>query len=568
MLGKFLTSAINSNPIIVEDISKMPLYLEEKYLGLFVKYIGKTSGAYTKGYVYKVIEKDGTYAFLPYFGLETLSNGAKSENILVDYSAYNDKGEKIDGSFKIAPKTIVQNGTYVPSADNVNAYSSITVQVEGGETGTGPFVATSDREMDSYLTEEYDGAFVRMEYSKYRPTSFPISCSVESSKLNLTISKRRMRNFIDSWTFIENNRYILDITRSSSEYKVLYRFRAYRNENADGTIFRLLYIEERTTIIVGGTEYSGDVYNYPVWVENYKSAQTILPELAQDSEALSFDGDEGKEYINGWTLVAMNYNVVTGITSASISQSSSNALVILNAIANDSTNKYNEGEVYKVVFDRNVTKSTYQAESPFEVGDTFAGATMYFNTELTADDFMETIVKPIYDGYSESTMVFFNMDNPPDMDNIDVNSVGPLLGLVLVEGQLLSYSMITEEGNLELIAESGTDTFVVNSLKIPESLTIEDISVTIPETITQIYRSDILNQFVGKTATFTKTETTTYATYKFEKQISDGDVAEMQLVDKLTAQATDSNIGNIYRYVGEDSDDFENGEIYLVAEVL
>lgn len=588
MLGKFLTTAINSNPIVVKDASTMSLYLEEKYEGQFVKYTGKSTSTYIEDYVYQVVKKDNVYVFIPSFALEALSNRAQAVHVLDGYSAYNDKGERLDGKFKLVSKDITENGTYLPSADNGNAYDLITVNVPESGGGVKPFVATTDDEMDSYLTEEYDGAFVKMEYAKYKNATFPVSISsanIANSNINLNISKRRMRNFIDSWTKTENNNYVLEVDFVQSfdnvpGIKSSYRFRAYRSENKDGSIFRLLYAETHfymnTSTPVEWSE-GQTISNGPIWVDNYKGANSTLPEIAQYEDKkvydLDFDSDSAKEYINGWTQHAVDYNnidqldgdsVFTEVPDANVISAKFNSLVILNAIANDGSNKYSENETYKVVFDKYITETKYQAESPFEVGDTFAGATMYFNTEMTNDEFENDVLTPLYDGYPKSTIVFFNMDNPPDMDNLDVNEYGALLGLALSENELLSYSYL-EDGNIKPIrTEEG---FVIDNIKILESLTDDDITITAPETITQIYRSGILNQFVGKTATFTK-QFTTYATYKFEQQIGEGDVAEIQRGAELEEYAIDDNIGKVYKYVGENDGDFENGALYLIAETL
>lgn len=569
MLGKFLTSATYLNPWIVKDAQTMSLYLEEKYEGQFIKYIGDTD-VYIKNQIYRVVKKDNAFVFLLSFELETLENPATADKIIEGYTAYNDNAKQINGTFKLTSKTITENGTYLPVNDHANGYDSITVAISGGGIGQNPYIITTDNEANTYLAKEYEGSFCKIQYSKYRPTSYPISATKQNYIINTSISTRRMRNFIDYW--LEENTQIAQvdlfvIESSTLSLRYEYAFNTHKSVNADGSIFRMIYTSSTISTKTTGDWVKGDTtYNDVVWYENYQST-TTLPDV--EGTAITFDDIE--QSANGWTNVATVYNNTWDMAEetfpsrtiyANLISSIKNASLMFNIFGDDTKNTYNEGEVYKVVFDKNVTTTSYQAESPFEVGDAFAGAKIYFNQNLQKNEYLE-IMQKLYDGYDDEVFAFFNVDNPLAVEGDDVD-YGAFMGLVLNDGSMLSYSSLTEDLDFKPIWNiEESEHFEVDSIEVLNELDVGEFVIKAPTTITQINRPDILNQLAGKTATFNY-DTRTTPTYKFSPQVNDGEVVEIDTVDKLVAKATGDNIGNVYRYVGIDETTYVNNSIYVV----
>lgn len=110
----------------------------------------------------------------------------------------------------------------------------------------------------------------------------------------------------------------------------------------------------------------------------------------------------------------------------------------------ESEKTYRDGFVY-VVNSKKATRNKWQAESPLVQGDQLAGATLYFNQQITLKEFDDLCNSMIADsGTDGGTYYLYNVDNPyipEDMHAIIANSC-PLV--VVHDGGLMSYLNYTE----------------------------------------------------------------------------------------------------------------------------
>ena len=389
MIGRMLSAGLDTNPIIVDYSYDMPKYLKEQYLGMFIKYTGNNTDEYKNGYTYQVSQKqsgtDTVYFFAPYFYLESLASSADTSKIIDGYQAYNDNGKKIVGQYKTSEKVITENGTFYPADDSVNAYSKVTVNV-AGETAENPYIATTDSEMEAYLAAEYKDSFVRMDYAKYR-VSLPVDATYDKAKFNYeSIGIPRMCAYIDKWLGSDSSKNVLTLKitggSSGAELTVYVRTTVYKFSNADGTYGYALGV--RSSSVDESGEYSDGVT--PAFLYHIKSGTVIDGWTADKDYSIGwtyFGGDTGEstmQTLNG--VIQLMYQGRIGSYTVAVSD----ALVLTNMAGSEVDNKYVEGAVYKVAA-KYVENNNYVAESPFQVGDQLAGATVYLNQQITSDEF-------------------------------------------------------------------------------------------------------------------------------------------------------------------------------------
>lgn len=586
MIGRMLSVGLDTNPIIVTSSSQMPKYLSERYLDMFVKYTGTSTTEYENGYIYRVSRKleglEYVYFFAPYFYLEALDNPADSSKVLDGYQAYNDKGKKLEGQYKVSDKVITENGTYYPADDGVNAYSQVTVNV--GEGVSNPYIATTDAEMDAYLAAEYKDSFVRMDYAKYR-MALPAAATLDTAKYtceNIGIS--RMCSYIDKWLGDETEKTVLNL-RFVGENTVDHIVKACKALNADGTYAYVLILE----IGAGGINQPFFVYNVPFGA--------TIGGVTFDMDGVILDGGffciKNVDYSAPAALNADILPIYFIGTTATYTVAVSDALILTNMAGSEVDNKYVEGAVYKVTA-KYTEKNTYVAESPFEVGDALAGATVYLNQQITSDEFesmCEELAKTTDFGDLDDAFVFANVDYPVAEDSIEgfAAIVAPMALLVAGIGKtttngvvtsqrsfLNSYSLIDSDGHGPVILGKKNDGSSV-SPATPASFTVASTidtsnmdfggitSITVPETITKINFPSLLNAIAGKTANFTKS-TVIETNYVLEQQLSNGVFEEAQSETQLDAKATNDNIGKIYQYTGATGEKYINQALYIVME--
>ena len=105
----------------------------------------------------------------------------------------------------------------------------------------------------------------------------------------------------------------------------------------------------------------------------------------------------------------------------------------------ESEKTYRDGFVY-IVNSKKATRNKWQAESPLVEGDQLAGATLYFNQQITLKEFDDLCNSMIADSETDGgTYYLYNVDNPyiiEDMHAMIANSC-PLI--IVHDGGLMSY---------------------------------------------------------------------------------------------------------------------------------
>lgn len=123
------------------------------------------------------------------------------------------------------------------------------------------------------------------------------------------------------------------------------------------------------------------------------------------------------------------------------------ASVLLWCIQRDpeSEKTYRDGFVY-IVNSKKATRNKWQAESPLVEGDQLAGATLYFNQQITLKEFGDLCNSMIADSETNGgTYYLYNVTNPYTTEDIHamISNACPLI--VVHDGGLMSYLNYTEE---------------------------------------------------------------------------------------------------------------------------
>lgn len=176
--GQSILLGGGDNPLIASSPEEMRALFTEDNIGKFVKYTGETfkSREDSRGDSVQPIQeeyvKDSFYIIVDstqdvqYYTLPILSNGIiTGSQLLKDVEAINGTGNKVIGTFVTGEKTITANGTYIPSDDNLNAYSKVTV---AAKVINNPYIAMTEDEFKAFLTTDNIGAFVQYESSIYQ----------------------------------------------------------------------------------------------------------------------------------------------------------------------------------------------------------------------------------------------------------------------------------------------------------------------------------------------------------------------------------------------------------------
>lgn len=535
---------------------------------------------YPKGTVLTVKQDGSTFSLVAVFQMPAMTNPIESAaDVINGKQAVDNKGQLVTGTFTTVEKTIDANGTFYPADDNAQAYSKVIVNV-AGETAENPYIATTDSEMEAYLAAEYKDSFVRMDYAKYRVT-LPASATSTTAILKCgSIGIPRMCAYIDKWLGSDSEKVILNLQWVTGDTTVDYAFKVYKKLNANGTYAYAmgLSLGEGITPIF--------VYNAPdgTVFDNY----TFNPDdFTVSSGWLSTSDGSVVEQIN--QIITVNLTGKTGSYTVAVSD----ALVLTNMAGSEVDNKYVEGAVYKVAA-KYVENNNYVAESPFQVGDQLAGATVYLNQQITSDEFEEMcneLAKVTDFGFAEGVFIFANVDYPlaEPSDEASMQAFYTSGALLTAEQrtysqgpgtqqqnycQLSSYSMLTENFDAPVILgkESTPDGLVPVSPATPSIFTVVS-SITVPDlgalavspTITKINFPTLLNAIAGKTPNFTK-QSVVEAIYVPVLQASNGAYEEAQTEAKLDAKIVNDNIGKIYQYTGTTGNKYKNQSLYIIME--
>lgn len=572
-----------------------------------IAYLNKFYVATDTNLIYTCKLEGSGYAWKVAAVLPSLTNGIAAPTQLQEgVEAIDANGNKVTGTMKFVEKTANANGAYYPADDNAQGYSKFIVDV-AGETAENPYIATTEAEMKAYLAEEYVGSFVRFENAGYRNITLPASLPniVTRGAFDTYLAQSRMNKYIDYWTVDNNNRKIFSsngrqnftISNSSVYRDAWHNIYAYKYKNSDGSYCRAL---------VGTVHFLQQGYTNPeyavflLYIDGYIANDTVFPYYPDDYTGSTLTGTISTVYenaisVNGWYQDGVpsdndlmpDYGGKPGYATMSWSITSaygnngvvtflySDAALILYQVFGSSANvdetsqHYQELGVYRV--NKKITSiSKWVNAQPLQVGDTYAGATVYFNTNLTYED-INTLLSTIPDSeffiYGQATSVVFNIDNPVDFNNADVNTL-------LKAG--LGLSLVRESGYTTIMSQSVDSIFVltqdgwqVTSLLFKPSLD----EVTQDATITKINYPDVIGQLVGKSATFTKGEPEQFTSYNLELMLGAGEVEEMAETGDVTMFSKNSdNIGKVIRYTGYESSTpnpnypYKKGALYILTE--
>lgn len=573
-----------------------------------ILFLNKFYVASNTGIIYTCKVENDVYSWKVAATLPELTNGISVPTQLQEgVEAIDANGNKVTGTMKLVEKTAYANGTYYPDNDNAQGYSKFIVDI-AGETAENPYVATTEAEMKSYLAEEYVGSFVRFENARYRNITLPASLpnSVTRGAFDTYLAQSRMNKYIDYWTVGNNNRKIFSsngrqnftISNSSVYRDAWHNIYAYKYKNSDGSYCRAL---------VGTVHFLQQGYTNPeyavflLYIDGYITNDTVFPYYPDDYTGSTLTGTISTVYenaisVNGWYQDGVpsdndlmpDYGGKPGYATMSWSITSaygnngvvtflySDAALILYRVFGSSVNvdetsqHYQELGVYRV--NKKITSiSKWVNAQPLQVGDTYAGATVYFNTNLTYED-VNTILSNIPDSEfftedNQSTSVVFNIDNPLNLSTAEQNVVyKAYLGLLLVRASGYTMIMSMSVDSMWVLTQDG---WQVTSLLLKPSLD----EVTQDATITKINYPDIIGQLVGKSATFTKSEPEQFTSYNLELMLGAGEVEEVALTGDVTIFSKKSdNIGKVIRYTGYESSTpnsnypYKKGALYILTE--
>lgn len=472
-----------------------------------------------------------------------------------------------------------------------------------------PFIAKSDAQMAKYLGKSYLDCFVRMEYDKYKVTA-PLSLDYSNCKFVDTIGSSRMLEYVKKWLGEDNQKCVLVLKGktvaghggSADGYYDLSVW-ASRAKNPDGQYGYVLAGQLATHTVDGVDNYYQGTFGF--FAHNVQEDVIYLtlddPSYSNKIE-LQLDSSSIGTYVSYSNIAEWNNTMLPfiagvhsegGAAPCTWTSIYDDALVLTNSLGEEAANNYIENGVYKVIAHYNEI-NTYAAESPFQVGDQLAGATVYLNQQITSDEFeamCDELAKGTDFGFFENMFIFANVDYPlvePEDDNAMAAFYTPFALLFVQQytyssgpssqeqtcWQLGSYSVGTDNSEMPVIlGKKSTANGLVPvspatpaSFTVLSSITIPDLgALTVPATIAKINFPTLLNAIAGKTANFSK-QTVLETSYSFEFQVAGGNIEEVSSPSKLTAKAIDSNIGKVYQYTGADKSTYKKESLYMIVE--
>lgn len=248
----------------------------------------------------------------------------------------------------------------------------------------------------------------------------------------------------------------------------------------------------------------------------------------------------------------------------------------------ESEKTYRDGFVY-IVNSKKATRNKWQAESPIVEGDQLAGATLYFNQQITMKEFDDLCNSMIADSEAPNGVYFlYNVTNPYTSENMSevISNSCPLI--VVHDGGLMSYLTYAEgsENNIYLFEDFNNDNSTIRyaSIVAPSSITgigitVEGTAIAIPATVGKVNKPDISNAVIGKTANFTNS-VEEYPVYYFTQEVVPGNVFTVSNTDKMNALLGDETTNNeiaekaenrVYLFTGQDGT-YVQGALYILTE--
>lgn len=240
----------------------------------------------------------------------------------------------------------------------------------------------------------------------------------------------------------------------------------------------------------------------------------------------------------------------------------------------ESEKTYRDGFVY-IVNSKKATRNKWQAESPLVEGDQLAGATLYFNQQITLKEFDDLCNSMIADSETDGGDYYlYNVDNPYTTEDIHamISNSCPLI--VGHDGGLMSYLNFAEgsESNIYLFEDSNNDNSTIKfaSVVAPSSISAGGETIAIPATVGQVNKPDISNAVIGKTANFTSS-VEEYSIYYFTQEVVPGNVFVESNTVKMDALLGDETTNNeiaenrVYLFTGQDGT-YVQGALYILTE--
>lgn len=573
-----------------------------------IAYLNKFYVATDTNIIYTCKPEGSGYAWKVVTVLPALTNGIAAPTQLQEgVEAIDGYGNKVTGTMKFVEKTANANGTYNPADDNAQGYSKFIVDV-AGSTAENPYIATTPSEMEAYLSEEYVGSFVRYENARYRNITLPASLpnSVTNGAFDTYLAQSRMNKYIDHWTVGNNNRKIfssngrqnINVQGSTVYFDAWHNIYAYKYKNSDESYCRAL---------VGTVHSLQQGYTNPeyavflLYIDGYIANDTVFPNYPDDYTGSTLTGTISTVYedaisVNGWYqdgipsyddlvpdyggkpgYATMSWSITLAYgNNGAVTYLYSDAALILYRVFGGTANTDETSQLYQELGIYRVNKKIesipkWTNAQPLQVGDTYAGTTVYFNTNLTYED-INTLLSTIPDSEfftegNQSTSVVFNIDNPLNLSTSEQNVVyKAYLGLLLVKASGYTTIMSLSTDDALVLTQDG---WQVTSLLLKPSLG----EVTQDATITKINYPDIIGQLVGKSATFTKGEPEQFTSYNLELMLGAGEVEEVALTGDVTIfSKNNDNIGKVIRYTGYESSTpnsnypYKKGALYILTE--
>lgn len=237
----------------------------------------------------------------------------------------------------------------------------------------------------------------------------------------------------------------------------------------------------------------------------------------------------------------------------------------------ESEKTYRDGFVY-IVNSKKATRNKWQAESPLVEGDQLAGATLYFNQQITLKEFDDLCNSMIADSETyNGDYYLYNVTNPYTSENISelISNSCPLI--VVHDGGLISYLKFVEGSESDIYLFDNNDnnsTIKYASIVAPSSITAAGNTIAIPATVGQVNKPDISNAVIGKTANFTSS---VEPVYYFTQEVVPGNVFIVSNTAKMNALLGDETTNNeiaknrVYLFTGQDGT-YVQGALYILTE--
>lgn len=240
----------------------------------------------------------------------------------------------------------------------------------------------------------------------------------------------------------------------------------------------------------------------------------------------------------------------------------------------ESEKTYRDGFVY-IVNSKKATRNKWQAESPLVEGDQLAGATLYFNQQITLKEFDDLCNSMIADSETNGGDYYlYNVDNPYTTEDVHAMIANSCPLIVAHDGGLMSYLNFAEgsESNIYLFEDSNNDNSTIKfaSIVAPSSISAGGETIAIPATVGKVNKPDISNAIIGKTANFTSS-VEEYSIYYFTQEVVPGNAFTVSNTAKMNALLGDETTNNeiaknrVYLFTGQDGT-YVQGALYILTE--